>query len=344
MPGNRRDVLGLGFGLGAGLLALTPEARAERRDAVSSAVQSDYPLSFRIEPGYRPSLSSRSGRRLARAMLGFMKDSHPAGMTMSLWERNPRDMPNLPAHLERVVAGVFEGIKANRDTWPVDPGLVLALLYNESRFKPTVISPAGAVGMAQFMPDTARELGLVPLARDDLWEKLREVRRQEREARAQRVEAFRTRFGVDQFAASAAIDKAIATGAVDVLREFVAINAPSTGVEKARQDYVAGVAEALAAQDILAEGGVDALAPIDARASYQALPQAVTYIARRLRDTDGMVSSAVAAYNAGPESVRVENPRSVLYRFGEVPAYAETVMYVQRILAVYSEIKLRLAD
>lgn len=41
------------------------------------------------------------------------------------------------------------------------PRLLQALIWAESRFDPLAISPAGAAGLAQLMPATARELGVV---------------------------------------------------------------------------------------------------------------------------------------------------------------------------------------
>lgn len=48
------------------------------------------------------------------------------------------------------------------------PGLLGRVLFQESRFRPEIIngtvkSPAGALGIAQFMPATARDLGIDPL-------------------------------------------------------------------------------------------------------------------------------------------------------------------------------------
>ena len=40
------------------------------------------------------------------------------------------------------------------------PGLLQALVWAESRYNPMAISPAGAAGLAQLMPATARELGV----------------------------------------------------------------------------------------------------------------------------------------------------------------------------------------
>jgi Transglycosylase SLT domain/D-alanyl-D-alanine carboxypeptidase len=44
--------------------------------------------------------------------------------------------------------------------WSVSPGLLAAQLLAESGFNPRAVSPAGALGIAQFMPSTARSYGL----------------------------------------------------------------------------------------------------------------------------------------------------------------------------------------
>jgi Transglycosylase SLT domain/D-alanyl-D-alanine carboxypeptidase len=44
--------------------------------------------------------------------------------------------------------------------WNVSPGLLAAQLMAESGFNPRAVSPAGALGIAQFMPSTARGYGL----------------------------------------------------------------------------------------------------------------------------------------------------------------------------------------
>lgn len=49
-------------------------------------------------------------------------------------------------------------ITAARQNLP--PEFLTRLLFQESSFRPTVVSPAGAQGIAQFMPGTARERGL----------------------------------------------------------------------------------------------------------------------------------------------------------------------------------------
>lgn len=42
----------------------------------------------------------------------------------------------------------------------VSPRLLAALVWNESRWRPGAVSPKGAIGLAQLMPGTARQLGV----------------------------------------------------------------------------------------------------------------------------------------------------------------------------------------
>lgn len=51
-------------------------------------------------------------------------------------------------------------IAAAAQRWNVSAALLAAQLYAESGFNPFAVSPAGAQGIAQFMPGTARALGL----------------------------------------------------------------------------------------------------------------------------------------------------------------------------------------
>ena len=44
----------------------------------------------------------------------------------------------------------------------LSPTLLSALVWQESRWNPSAISPKGAIGLAQLMPATARDLGVDP--------------------------------------------------------------------------------------------------------------------------------------------------------------------------------------
>jgi hypothetical protein len=57
---------------------------------------------------------------------------------------------------EEICASLAEAIRSN----DLPPHFLIRLLYQESSFRPYVISSAGALGIAQFMPETANERGL----------------------------------------------------------------------------------------------------------------------------------------------------------------------------------------
>jgi len=59
-----------------------------------------------------------------------------------------------------VPAQYREPILRSAARWNVSPGLLAAQLMAESGFDPRAVSPAGALGIAQFMPGTARSYGL----------------------------------------------------------------------------------------------------------------------------------------------------------------------------------------
>jgi soluble lytic murein transglycosylase-like protein len=90
-------------------------------------------------------------------------------------DRGPADFggfePILRAELERggpraraartIPAAAIEAlIAANAPAYSVDPALVRSIVEAESGFDPRATSPAGARGLMQLMPETARSLGV----------------------------------------------------------------------------------------------------------------------------------------------------------------------------------------
>ena len=69
-------------------------------------------------------------------------------------KRNPPDYPTPPLR--------------PRMGFTIDKALVYAIVRQESRFNPGVVSPAGAVGLMQLMPDTAAQASRNPSLRNDM--------------------------------------------------------------------------------------------------------------------------------------------------------------------------------
>jgi soluble lytic murein transglycosylase len=58
-----------------------------------------------------------------------------------------------PLRYEHIVTG-------HAANYRLDPALVAAVIYEESRFRPDAESPAGAIGLMQLRPETARGIAL----------------------------------------------------------------------------------------------------------------------------------------------------------------------------------------
>jgi soluble lytic murein transglycosylase len=67
-----------------------------------------------------------------------------------------------------------EFVTAHARNYELDPALVAAVIYEESRFRSDAQSPAGAIGLMQLQPDTARGIALrtggTRFQLSDLWD------------------------------------------------------------------------------------------------------------------------------------------------------------------------------
>lgn len=66
------------------------------------------------------------------------------------------------ANAAQVPTQYAEMVKTAAASANISPTLLAALVWQESRWNPNAVSPKGAIGLAQLMPGTARDLGVDP--------------------------------------------------------------------------------------------------------------------------------------------------------------------------------------
>lgn len=67
-----------------------------------------------------------------------------------------------PGLSKEEVGEIVDSMLSAAERHEVDPLLVAAVIAHESRFRPRIVSPGGAVGLGQLMPSTAARLGVDP--------------------------------------------------------------------------------------------------------------------------------------------------------------------------------------
>ncbi len=71
--------------------------------------------------------------------------------------RNSSLMKNVPAQRK---AQILDAVERASKKYNIDPKLLIALMYVESKFNPNAISPAGAKGLMQFTDAAAKDYGV----------------------------------------------------------------------------------------------------------------------------------------------------------------------------------------
>jgi soluble lytic murein transglycosylase-like protein len=148
--------------------------RAERASATAPVILTAVDAAFEEDIAYRVQRSPVSQRRPspvaaptptpARAGSRSTSRSKPRNWTLPASQVTPiyasyirRVNPRLPT---REAMKIAQGVVGFSLRYGVDARLVMAILMTESTFDPNEVSHAGARGLGQLMPDTARELGV----------------------------------------------------------------------------------------------------------------------------------------------------------------------------------------
>lgn len=192
--------------------------------------------------------------------------------------------------------------KYNNSKYPIDPLLFMALMRRESAFNHLAVSPVGAAGLTQIMPDTGKGLGMENIYKPDYFVKAVSMAVEERRFRRK---AFMTlqKITVESSLFTAKEARKSAKKALDYGRKKESLFAQyKKGLLNGRTD--------------------DRLIPA------LAIEHGFKYFAGLLKAQKGDISLALASYNAGPNAVR---------KYKGIPPYQETVLFRNRVLQFYRQ-------
>jgi hypothetical protein len=306
------------------------------------------PISIIMPKGYTPPLPKDQpafGHRLSRATLGFIEE-HYRGINLPIWGVKLEQI-DMEKRVTNIVHWILRGVHEHRNIHPVDPVWIVAQIMAESFFYEFAISPAFAVGVCQFIPETAREYGLRQYAagsalgvrNPEVSGALAEHRRLRDELRKVRQE-YRAFCG-DQGGRLRIVLAAMVEGksfpdAEKHLGYLLAQEELETRMREAQQRYIGFLRANFAGRSIFDRKDLPFLSEFDERVLYRKPVDAmVRMMAGALRARNGNILAAASAYNAGLSTTR----DSGLYEpFGRIPNITETSTYVSRIVVNHHRI------
>lgn len=200
---------------------------------------------------------------------------------------------------------VREAVQEHVEIYELDPLLVLALIKKESAFRTKAVSPVGAAGPMQFMPRTGLEMGLKPVYSPDVLDRADRWRNRARTLYSRAARHMKT----ERFS--------LLPGIVERWKEA------NERSERLYERYRRTLKQKISNKS------VEEIAGIDQRfMRRKAVMSGVKYLARLFRKRNGDVRESLAAYNAGPGSVR---------RYNGIPPYNQTVHYQNTIVNTYQD-------
>ncbi len=194
--------------------------------------------------------------------------------------------------------------KPGNKIYDIDPLLFFALMKRESQFKPLAVSPVGAVGLTQIMPNTGKDLGMKNIYLPSYFEKAVSLMVKERRTKEQ---AEATLLGITE------------TNKLSQARQARELMQKSLSLGKKREKLFAKYK-----RELLKKKTDDRLNP------SLAIEHGLAYLARQMKAQGGDMSLALASYNAGPGAVR---------KYKGIPPYDETVFFRNKVLQYYLEYK-----
>lgn len=299
-----------------------------------------------------PPLEEGYETALAAAVYDFIRAGY-AGRNLPLWDR-PLEEIDLYRRLEHIARLVIKACRDHAAIHPVDPAWIMAQIMAESFFYEFAVSSAFAVGICQFIPETARSFGMVTAgdrpehaAPPFVYAHLVGRQADFYELRGRKKEASRAALGGksrDDHLREA-LEALAAGGRKDdarvVLDGLTELDRLDEAMRVARNDFKTYLTANLQSRIIFNEADVAFLRGFDERATWtKPIGAMVQMMARALKARSGNIIAAAAGYNAGLGNTQATG---VYEPYGCLPSFQETVGYVSRIFVNHYEIVRRLS-
>jgi len=271
-----------------------------------------------ITSEYHVPQSAEYRQRIERGTLEFLQDRY---RDKPLWGNKKVGDIDIEKRIHWILHWAMRGTEEARGTYPIDPLILIAQMYEESRFYEFAISPAAAAGIAQFIKPAARRYGMVCAGtanmqgcalpeHADAYEKFLKIRNDR--ARAERV----------------------IRDIEDVPESYLDVEKMENRQQEALRNYRRFLHANVKGRDIFEGRDRQFLEGFDERFGYRkAIPAMALFMAANLKECNGYVAAALIGYNAGMGWVREKK--------GRMPMIKESIRYAEAIQFTYYAIAQR---
>lgn len=314
------------------------------------------PVNVIIPRDYQPPVDPEALTRLKNAILNFFEKNYQ-NVTLIFWNKKLAEI-DLEKRLDNILYWLAIAIEKHKNIYPVDPAWVIAQIIAESFLYEFAISNDLAVGICQFIPNTAKSYNMVyagslpehnqpPYLLPEYANKVNEYYRLRNQKRRYRNnnKPFDL-FTLEETLEIIAQDNVSDLSSTRSERHIIYNNSLKEFDEKISlcvKQYIeyleVNIKMGMENRNIFEES--DFFIGFDERFTYKKpISAMVDMLARGLKARNGNILSAAAGYNAGLSSTYINE--NVLKSYGKIPNFNETTVYLSRIIANHYEIVKRI--
>jgi hypothetical protein len=315
----------------------------------------DSPVSLIISKNYDPPIDIDSQKRLKNATLKYLQEKL-SNVKLPLWNRTLVEI-DIEKRMSNIIYWLSLAIEKHKSIYPIDPAWVIAQIMSESYFYEFAISVDLAVGICQFIPNTAKSYEMVyagslpqhsqfPFEIPEFANKVHDFHKIRNERRN-----YSRNNKPDLFTLDEALEVINQREITDLqfnqseqhLNYMKKIDEFNEQIKTCRDQYIeylkANIQKNGIEKDVFEE--TNFFVEFDERFTYKKpIFAMVDMLTKGLRSRHGNILAAAAGYNAG--ITRTYFRDKIYSDYGKIPAFEETTTYLSRTLINHYEIVSRM--